>query len=334
MAKAKKTNSKKTKYVAGIDLGGTNVVVVITTEKGKVLATHRFATQAQRGVGDVLDRMALGVGLAAKKVGLNPKDLWRVGVGAPGFLNSKKGIVINSVNLAWKNILLKKEMEKRLKIFVGVENDANVATYAEKWTGAAKGVTNVVGLTLGTGVGGGIILNDKLIRGVSDTGAEMGHVSVDIHGEKCLCGNYGCLELYASATGIKNLATKKIRASAGSIMTEMVKGDLNKLTSKIVYEAVLQKDKAAIETWALFIKYLSFGVTGIINTLNPEVIVLAGGVINAGDQLFVPLREEVKKTAIATSYNACRLVPAKLGELAGAIGAAGIVVREGEYYGF
>jgi len=324
----------KQKYAVGIDLGGTNVVAVLMSTTGKVIAEKRFMTFADKGPDFVIENISDNVKIMTRDAGTAIKDISRVGIGAPGPLDSKKGIVLVAPNMpGWKNIKLKDELEKHLKLKTGVENDANCATFAEKWVGAAKNSDNVVGFTLGTGVGGGIVIGGKLLRGVTYTAGELGHVAVEINGRKCGCGSNGCLETYASATGIAKTAVEEIRQGRASIITEMVKGDLNKITSKTVYEALLQKDKLAEEVWAKFIKYLAAGVADMINILNPEIIVIAGGVINAGEKLFAPLREETGKRAFAAPFNACRILPAKLGELAGAIGAAGIVIFEGDYYG-
>ncbi|MCX8094385.1 MAG: ROK family protein, partial [Candidatus Goldbacteria bacterium] len=239
-----------------------------------------------------------------------------------------------AVNLpGWKYVELKKEMEKYFRIKTGVENDANCAIYGEKWIGAGKNVKNVVGFTLGTGVGGGIIIDGKLIRGANYNAAEIGHMSLNPDGRVCNCGAHGCLEQYASASAIANFAKERIREGERTIITEIVKGDINKITSKVVYEALISGDKLAKEVWNNFIKYLGAGIANVIHALNPELIIIAGGVINAGKYLFDPLKEAVKKQTFPLMYKIVKIVPAKLGELAGAIGAAGIVINEPHYYG-
>ncbi|MEI7542805.1 MAG: ROK family protein [bacterium] len=330
----KTTKTKKSiKYVIGIDLGGTNVVAVLVNTSGKVKSYVDFPTQATKGSEFIINNMAENVKALVKKSGLTMKDIWRVGIGSPGPLDSKKGIIMGAVNLpGWKYVKLKETMEKLLGVGVGVDNDANCAVYGEQWAGAAKGASNVVGLTLGTGVGGGIIIDSKLVRGTNYNAAELGHTSLNPDGKVCKCGAKGCFEQYASATAVAEAARVAIRAGARSIMTELVKGDISKITSKTVYEAMVQKDKTAIAVWAEFIKYLAAGVANQVNGLNPEVIVIAGGLINAGDELFTPLKEAVRKQTFALTFSAVKIVPAKLGALAGAIGAAGIVINEGQFY--
>jgi len=334
MAVKKTVKTEKTKYAVGIDLGGTNVVMVLVSQDGKVKADRRFATQADKGPEFVISNMAKNALEMIKEAGLKSAHVKCMGIGAPGPLDSKKGIVIVAPNMpGWKNIKLKALLEKKTGIKTGVENDANCAVYAEKWMGAGKNADNVVGFTLGTGVGGGIILNGSLLRGVTNTAAELGHTIIEINGRQCGCGNKGCLEAYASASAIAAFAKEKIKAGAKSAITELVKGDLNKITSKTVYEALLNNDKTAEEVWQYFTESLATGIAASLNSLNPQVVVIAGGVINAGDRLFVPLRKETAKRAFAAPFNAAKIVPAKLGEFAGALGAAGVVLNESAYYG-
>lgn len=333
-AKKKSKLSKKHKLIIGLDLGGTNVVAVLVTAQGKVLAKTDFPTEGPKGPEYVIKNMALKAGKMVETAGYSMKDIWRLGIGSPGPMDSKKGIIMGAVNLpGWTYVKLKDKLEGFLKVKVAVDNDANCAVYGEKWIGAAKNASNVVGFTLGTGVGGGIIVDGKLVRGANFNAAEIGHTTVHPNGRLCKCGVRGCLEQYASASAIANSARDRIRAGALSSMTEMVKGDINEITSKTVYEAMLDNDRTAKETWQEFIEYLAVGVANAIQTLNPEVIVIAGGVINAGDRLFEPLKEEVKKRTFAITFNAARIVPAKLGGLAGAIGAAGVAINEGDFYG-
>jgi glucokinase len=330
MIMAKKSSKK---YVIGIDIGGTNIMAVIVTVDGKVIGHSHFPTEGHKGPDYVIKNMAAKVKELVRHEGLTMKDIWRVGVGSPGPLDSKKGIIMGAVNLpGWKYVKLKAELEKQLGVGVGVDNDANCAAYGEKWMGAARGAHNVVGITLGTGVGGGIIIDGKLVRGANYNAAEIGHTSLNPDGRQCKCGAKGCLEQYASASAIAESAREAIRKGASSIMTEFVKGDLSKITSQTVYDALIQDDKTAIAVWDEFIKYLGAGVANQINGLNPDVVVIAGGVINSGERLFKPLKEAVRKQTFAITFSAAKIVPAKLGELAGAIGAAGVVINEGEFY--
>lgn len=326
---------KKTgKFYIGIDLGGTNIAAVIIDKKGKIFGWKQFPTLGEKGPEFVIKNIADNVKDLVYKSKFSLQDIKNLGIGSPGPLDSKKGTIMGAVNLpGWRYVELKKKLEKHLNIETGVENDANCAVYGEKWIGAGKNANDVVGFTLGTGVGGGIIIGGKLIRGANYNAAEIGHTSLNPDGRICKCGAHGCLEQYASATAIANFAKEKIKAGEKSIITEIVKGNINKITSKVVYEGLISGDKLAKEVWDEFIKYLAAGIANIIQTLNPEIIIIAGGVINARKHLFEPLKEAVKKQTFPQTYEIVKIVPAKLGELAGAIGAAGIVINEPDYYG-
>lgn len=324
---------KAGKFYIGIDLGGTNVVAVIIDKKGKIFGQKQFPTLSEKGPEFVIKNIADNVKDLVYKSKFSLQNIKNLGIGSPGPLDSKKGTIMNPVNLpGWRYVKLKKKLEKYLKIGTGVENDANCAVYGEKWIGAGKNANDVVGFTLGTGVGGGIIIGGKLIRGANYNAAEFGHTSLNPDGRICKCGANGCLEQYASATAIANFAKEKIKAGAKSVITEIVKGNINNITSKVVYEGLISGDKLAKEVWDEFIKYLAVGVANIIQILNPEIVIIAGGVINAGNYLFEPLKEAVKKQTFQQTYEIVKIVPAKLGELAGAIGAAGVVINEPDYY--
>ncbi len=322
------------KFLIGIDLGGTNVYMVLVDTKGKIYAEKHFPTLAEKGPDFVIDNIILELKNLVNTNGYSIKDIWRIGIGSPGPLDSKKGIVYGAVNLpGWKYVKLKEKVQKATEIKTAVDNDANCAIYGEKWLGAGKKYNNIIGLTLGTGIGGGIIINGKLIRGINYNAGEIGHMSLNPDGILCKCKGKGCFEQYASASAIANIAKEKIRQGKKSIITEIVKGDLNKITSKVVYEGLLANDELAKEIWNEFIKYLATGIRNILHIFNPEVVIIAGGVINAGEKLFVPLREAVKKQTFEIIYNAAKIVPASLSERAGAIGAAGLVLFEGDFYG-
>ncbi len=324
---------KDKKWLVGVDLGGTNIVVgVIPIEGGEVLALQNLPTEAHRGAKFVVDRI---VGMIEESIsqvlseyGGTRDDVGGVGIGSPGPLDRASGTVINTPNLGWRNFPLRDLIANAVGLPATLDNDANCATYGEWWLGAGRDVDTLVGLTLGTGIGGGIVLNGEIFHGVSDAAAEIGHMTIDSTGRKCKCGNYGCLEAYASGPAIAARAIEGIEAGAETMLPDMVGGRLEDITAATVYEAVVLGDPYANEVMKETAKFLGAGVANIINILNPAMVVIAGGVTRAGDHLFVPLRAEVRRRAFRVAEEACQIVSAQLTGTAGVIGAAAVFKKE------
>jgi len=316
----------KKKIVLGLDLGGTNMVGAALSEEGDLLAKSQITTEASGGLEHVLSRMAdclLGV---LERSGCSREDVLAAGVGAPGPLNQKTGVIFTPPNLpGWKDVPLADELHKRLGVPVFIENDANCAAYGENWLGAGRDCKDLICLTLGTGIGGGIILNEELVRGVDGTAAEIGHMIIEMHGRKCNCGSYGCFEQYGSATGLVNRAREAIEGGEKTVLTETVP-DLTKLTARDISEAMERGDAFARRMITETGEILGIGITSLVNLLNPEVVVLCGGLIGAGEALFEPIRDTVKKRAFAVPAARARIVPSVLGGDAGVIGAAGVAL--------
>lgn len=325
--------SGKKRWIVGVDIGGTNVSVgVLPTNGDEVLALRRLPTEPQRGAQFVVDRVVRMIQEAMHQVldeyGGDRSDFAGVGIGSPGPLNRKTGVVINTPNLGWRNFPLRDLISNAVGLPATLDNDANCATYGEWWMGAGRDVDTLVGLTLGTGIGGGVVLNGEIFHGVSDAAGEIGHMTIDITGRRCNCGNYGCLEAYASGPAIAARAVEGIERGAESVLVELVDGHLERITAATVYEAVLLEDEFANEVMRETATFLGAGVANIINILNPGAVVIAGGVTRAGDHLFVPLRAEVRRRAFRSAEEACSIVPAALPETAGVIGAAAVFKKE------
>lgn len=323
------------KWVLGVDLGGTNIVVgalPIDGGSGEVLAARSVPTEAVRGAKFVVDRIVAMVQEAMQTVlaqhGGTEADFAGVGIGSPGPLDRVTGTVINTPNLGWRNFPLRDLVANGAGLPATLDNDANCATYGEWWLGAGRNVDTLVGLTLGTGIGGGIVLDGEIFHGVSDAAGEIGHMSIDSTGRKCKCGNYGCLEAYASGPAIALRAIEGLESGIESLLPALVDGRLDEITAATVYEAVVLGDPFANEVMRETAKFLGAGVANIINILNPEMIVISGGVTRAGDHLFVPLRAEVRRRSFKVSQEACQIVPATLSGLAGVIGAAAVFKKE------
>ena len=323
------------KWVIGVDLGGTNIVVgvlPIDGGSGEVLALKSEPTEAQRGAKYVVDKIVLLIEEARAEVvsqfGGSRSDFAGLGIGSPGPLNRATGTVINTPNLGWRNFPLRDLVSNAVNLPAVLDNDANCATYGEWWLGAGRNVDTLIGITLGTGIGGGIVLNGEIFHGVSDAAGEIGHATIEANGRKCKCGNYGCLEAYASGPAIAARAVEGIEAGTESMLTDLVQGKLEDITAATVYEAVVLGDPYANEVMRETAKFLGAGIANIINIFNPEMVVVAGGVTKAGDHLFVPLRAEIRRRAFKSALDACQICPAQLPGTAGVIGAAGVFKKD------
>ena len=243
------------------------------------------------------------------------------GIGAPGPLDRASGIVRIAPNLGWREVPLRDRVADALGIPGALDNDANCATLGEWWVGAARGARHVVGMTIGTGIGGGLILDGRIYHGTSDVAGEIGHTTIDSTGRRCACGSYGCLEAYASGPAIAERAREALGSGEESLLPGLVGGDLSRLTAETVYDAAEAGDTLARLLVRETAHFLGAGVANLLNIFNPEVVVIAGGVTRAGDALFEPLRAEVRRRAFLPAVERCRIVPGELPGTAGVVGA-------------
>jgi glucokinase len=320
------------RWVVGVDIGGTNLSVgLVPWAGGEPLALRRGPTRAAGGgeavVGRVVELIRSSIAEVLSTTGAPSEAVVGVGIGSPGPLDRRTGVVITTPNLGWKNFPLRDLITAEIALPATLDNDANCATYGEWWLGAGQGEDTLVGLTLGTGIGGGIVLNGELFHGVSDAAGEIGHMTINFAGRRCKCGNYGCLEAYASGPNIAARAVEGIEAGAESLLRDMVDGDLTLLTAAHVSDAALAGDGYAHEVILETAKLLGVGVANIINALNPGAVVIAGGVTRAGELLFEPIRAEVRRRAFRPAADSCRILAADLPETAGVIGAAAVFKR-------
>ncbi|MBL7140840.1 MAG: ROK family protein [Planctomycetes bacterium] len=303
------------KRYVGIDLGGTNLKLGLVSADGEMMESLSVPTEAQGGPDHVLARMADGVRQLAKKAGIKVDDIAAVGVGVPGPLDSAAGLVYIAPNLpGWVNVPVRDTLQKALGKTVVVENDANAAAYGEFRVGAGRNVSSMFILTLGTGVGGGIIQDGRLLRGASDTGAELGHTIIQYGGRLCGCGNRGCLEAYASATAV--VARFREQAAVSDLSRQP------DLECKDVFDAADDGNKAAARIVAETAEYLAVGITSIIHALNPELVVLTGGMMGAGDVFLDAIRRHVGALAFPSAWKVCDVRWSTLGGDAGILGAA------------
>jgi glucokinase len=314
------------RYIVGVDLGGTNIVCGAMSEDGsRELAMRSEPTRATQGAEAVVDRIARMIDTVIAETiaetGVKRSDFLGVGIGSPGPLDRARGVVLMTPNLGWQNFPLRDEVVKRVDLPATLDNDANCATLGEWWLGAARGANNVIGMTIGTGIGGGIILNGELFHGASDVAGELGHTTIDSTGRRCKCGNYGCLEAYASGPAIADRAREALAGAEASMLVEMVGGQIDLITAQTVYDAALRDDALAREVVRDTARFLGAGIANMLNMLNPNVVVVMGGVTQAGDALMDPLRAEVRRRAFRPAVDVCEIVLGTLPGTAGVVGA-------------
>ena len=312
-------------YRLGIDLGGTNIVAGVVDKKYKIVAKASCKTAVPRPESEICDSMAEVAKKAVEKAKLTMDDIESVGIGVPGAVNPKTGIIEYSANLFFHNWEVVQMMEERLGKKVHIENDANAAALGEYLAGSAKGARNAVAITLGTGVGGGIIIDGKIYSGSNFAGAELGHMVIVKDGKECACGRRGCWETYASATGLINLTKQKILSEKleFSYMLKLCDGDINKVNGRTAFDAMRDGDPTAKSVVEEYISYLSCGLVNIINIFQPDVLYIGGGISNEGENLLGPVRSYVERERY-TKHNDKQTVICKctLGNDAGIIGAA------------
>ncbi len=314
-----------TNYVVAIDIGGTNLVVGSVAEDGsRLLALRSEPTRPEEGPDAILDRLAgLARATMAETRQLDPEAvLLGVGVGAPGPLDTRTGVIFLTPNLGWVNMPLRQRMADVMGLPTTLDNDANCAVFGEWWRGAARGTKHAIGFTIGTGIGGGIIVDGRLYHGATDCAGEFGHMTLDPEGRHCKCGNYGCLEAYASGPAIALRTIEALESGAESSIVSMVAGNFARVTAQTVYDAAHEGDALALEVVRDTARYLGAGVANLVNIFNPEIVVICGGVTLAGEKLFAPLRQEVARRAFKPAVQHCRIVPGELTGTAGVYGAA------------
>lgn len=310
-------------YYIGIDLGGTNIVAGVVDENYNIITKAKVKTNLPRPSVEIIDDMAMVAKQAAEEAGLKMSDIKWVGVGSPGLVNKYTGIVEYSCNLGFNNVNLSEMMKERLGVDCYIENDANAAAYGEMLAGAGKGTSSFVAITLGTGVGGGVIIDGKMLNGLNCAGGELGHIVINVDGEPCSCGRKGCWEAYASATACIRQTKRAMEEHKDSKMWELVGGDINEVNGRTAWDAMRAGDKYGAEVVDRYIYYIACGVVNIINIIRPEVLCIGGGICNEKEYLMKPLREYVEKETYGTDENNfTKVVVAELGGDAGLIGAA------------
>jgi glucokinase len=310
-------------YYLGIDLGGTNIAIGLVNEEGEIVERGNAPTGRERSATMILKDMAELAQEVAAKAGVGLDQISSIGVGSPGAPDVENGVIIYNNNLGFRNVPVRAELQKYLPLPVYVDNDANCAALAEGLLGAAGGVRHSVTVTLGTGIGGGVIIDHNIYSGFNNAGSELGHMVIAAGGKLCTCSRKGCWEAYASARGLVEMAQEAAAKAPESLLYTMVNGDLSKISAKTHFDAAKQGDAVAAEVVDTYLDYLAVGVGNIINIFQPEVIVIGGGVSKEGENLLVPLKEKVARECYGQAgVPTAELRLALLGNDAGIVGAA------------
>ena len=309
-------------YNIGIDLGGTNIVASVVNEDYRILGTGKTPTSTPRSADEIFDDIAAMCREAMDKAGVTINDMSSIGMGTPGTVNGE-GVIEFANNLGFNNVPARDMLKERLgDLPVFIANDANCAALGEAYAGCGNGSKNFVAVTLGTGVGSGIIVDGKIVTGVNFAGGECGHMVIMVDGEACTCGRRGCWEAYASATALIRQTKEAMEKYPDSVMHELAKAE-GKVSGRTAFDAMRKGDIAGIEVVDNYIKYVACGLIDIVNALQPEIICVGGGICNEGDTLMTPLKRFVQAERYSIhSKIQTKIMKAELGNDAGVIGAA------------
>ncbi len=309
-------------YHLGIDIGGTNIACGIVNEECEIIARSKVRTNSPRPYAEILADIIRAGELACEEAGIAPSQLDSIGMGCPGTCNQDTGVVEYSNNLGFKNAPLRPDVERHFGIKTYLGNDADAAAFGEYCAGSAKGADSAVVITLGTGVGSGIIIGGKIYSGSNFAGGEIGHTVIVVDGRPCTCGRKGCFEAYSSATGLVNTTREYAEKNPDSLMAKLIKQD-GKVSARTAYQAMKQGDPVGLEVTERYVKYLAVGITNVINIFQPDILCIGGGVCNEGDTLLVPLKKAVAEQVYSkNSEKNTEIVICSLGNDAGVIGAA------------
>ena len=304
----------------GIDVGGTGIQTGAVDEQGKILVETSIVTQIDIPFSEQVKRIADSVGDVLRILSLTPEDVSRVGIGIPGIASRKNGEIIKCTNMGWNHVPFWSEWEKWNDRPLFIDNDANVAALAESVAGVSRGTASSVFITIGTGIGSGIIIDGKIWGGAHGIGGELGHVIMSLDGVPCTCGNRGCLERYCSATALIRMAREAVEP--GCAILRAVGGDITKIEARTVIDLAREQEPMATALYDRWISYLAQAVGSVVNFLDPEMIVIGGGVSKAGDFLLEPIRQQFPNHVIFRDQPLPEIKLAVLGSRAGIIGAA------------
>lgn len=311
-------------YKIGVDLGGTNIAVGVIDSEYKIIGTGKAKTNIPRPAEEIFDDIVKCIYAACENAGVDISEIESVGIGTPGSCDKENGVILYANNLYFDHVPAVKLINDKIPgVKVYIENDANCAALGEALAGSGRGKKSFIAITLGTGVGGGVILDGKVLAGCNDAGGELGHITIKFDGEQCNCGRVGCFERYASATALVNQTKAAMENNKDSKMWEFCAGDINNAGGRTAFDAMRAGDEAGKEVVDNYIRYIAIGTTDIVNIFQPEMICFGGGICNEGETLLAPLREYVAKWRYSKMQEKqTEICRATLGNDAGIIGAA------------
>lgn len=310
-------------YFVGIDLGGTNIKAGVVTDKGELLNKVSIKTNADRAMEEIITDMGKLAKQAIEEAGITETDVSAIGIGSPGTPDNKAGTLVYATNLPFTNAPMRKIIREVIDLPVYIDNDANCAAMAESVSGAAADVADSVTITIGTGIGCGVIINNRIFSGFNQAGSEFGHTVMVAGGQPCSCGRKGCFEAYASASAMARQTEEAAKADPSSALNAMIEENGGHSNARIPFDAMKAGDATAAKVVDTYIEYLSEGLANVINTFMPEVLLIGGGVCNEGDSLMIPLREKtMSKPFFGPGVRKTEIRVAKMGNDAGIVGAA------------
>ena len=326
-----RNTSRKRTYTVGVDMGGTKILAALVDDQGNILMRKKRATGSEEGAAATIDRMVDAILSAVGEGGVRLDRVEAIGIGAPGPLDPESGIVISAPNLKWEpNVPLKDCIEERVGRPTFLDNDVNIGTLGEATWGVGKGISNLIGIFVGTGIGGGLILNGELYEGYNKTAGEVGHLILEVDGPLCGCGNHGCMEAFASRTAIERDIRQAIQSGESSVISEWLEmNTAAPIKSSVLGKAYRQGDEVVVRVLDRACWYLGIGIGSLVNLLSPEMVILGGGVIEALGEHLVPLiQKTAQEYAFAQAIQGVQIVPGQLGDDAGVLGAAELARRK------
>jgi len=315
-------------YVVGLELGTLNTIAAVVDLEGKIVERIEHPTYHEQSKNDVIARVKALIHKVVSASNVNLQEIIGIGLAVPGLVDSKRGIMLITPNFGWKDTPLKKIIEEEFQIAVFIDNNANAMALSEAQFGVGRRVNNFICVNVGMGIGSGVIINGEIYRGETECTGEIGHTTVDYNGPKCSCGNNGCLEVMAAGPAIAKRTVKAIQEGRKTVITELIKDNLNRITAAIVGQAANQGDRLAQEIMEKTGEYLGTGVANIINLFNPQMVIIGGGVAQAGNLILDPLKRTMKKRAFSVPAKTVKIVTASLGRDCTVIGAATLALKD------